>query len=466
MSDARREKAKPTSQARSHSPVSTQSTQRRIGNLPSSSRESLQAERRLSGFRSTPIPGAALKGVPGHDVLISTYGDSTERIQIRPHVPSSKALVPAHSGQFPHKALAHGEFADYASPPSDPSGRIVDVSDRPLVCSAFNGTGEIVIGGSDHALYSLDVNAPRKAPTKLYNKRWGHNDWVTGCTFLASGRVLSCGMDSKLCLWSLDKRRCQELQHHNRSISAVASGELDMAYSAAYDCTVAAWALRGSERETEGVAPISVLRGHKSPVLELVTQGSLVASGGKDGAIVCWDAPTGDCLMRMRAHDASVTKLLLRPNDGLLISGSADGFIKTWDPRTKDLLASSCSHKDKASGSGAPVAGLATVGEHLIVSGGADNSVQVMDRRRDGSPVFSFSSCRTGVYSLVAAPDDRCVFVGDGSGILSCFDVVAGRLCYGIGASSTGAVRCIIPISNNSQIVTAGEDGKLLFFTY
>ena len=138
--------------------------------------------------------------------------------------------------------------------------------------------------------------------------------------------------------------------------------ENSVVYSASYDGTVAAWALGGGERATENAKPCNVFKGHKSPVLELACQGPLVASGGKDGALLCWDSDSGSCLMRLRAHDAAVTALMFPSREeNVLISGSADGLIKTWDPRTKALLSSAALHKDRASGSGAPVAGLAAV---------------------------------------------------------------------------------------------------------
>ena len=412
----------------------------------------------------------APRGIPGHEVFIESFGDTTERIQIRAVKESgaTSRIAPARREQFAHEGMyTDVACTSYINPPQDPAGRLVDVSNRPLACAAFNGTNEVVFGGTDHALYALDLSQPGRGATKLYSKRWGHSDWVTGCAFTSSGRVLSGAMDSKLCLWSTDKRRCQELTHHTRSVSSVKAGANDTAYSASYDGTVAVWALGGGERATENAKPRSILTGHKSPVLELACQHSLVASGGKDGALLCWDVESEQCLMRARAHDAAVTALLFPPQESVvMVSGSADGFIKTWDPRTKALLSSAALHRDRASGSGAPVAGLAAVGEHCLVSGGADNAVHVLDRRRAAEPVCSFSSCRTGVYSVAAAPDGRCVFVGDGSGMLSCFDVARGQLCYGLGASEQGAVRCIIPAKDFSQVVTGGEDGKALVFSF
>lgn len=48
---------------------------------------------------------------------------------------------------------------------------------------------EVVVGGSDHALYSINVNDPSSKPITMYNKSNGHTDWVTSVTHLADGQV-------------------------------------------------------------------------------------------------------------------------------------------------------------------------------------------------------------------------------------------------------------------------------------
>eukprot|EP01036_Dinobryon_divergens_P039856 gene39856-52606_t len=73
-------------------------------------------------------------------------------------------------------------------------GRVIDVSDRLLICSSSNMRNEVVVGSADHALYSIDVLASdqpakgtldssrrggRKPYTVMYSKTCGHTDWVT-----------------------------------------------------------------------------------------------------------------------------------------------------------------------------------------------------------------------------------------------------------------------------------------------
>ena len=48
----------------------------------------------------------------------------------------------------------------------------------------------------------------------LYTRTYGHSEWVTGVTYLTDGRILSCAMDNKLCLWSAGGVRCVKLEGH------------------------------------------------------------------------------------------------------------------------------------------------------------------------------------------------------------------------------------------------------------
>jgi len=92
--------------------------------------------------------------------------------------------------------------------PLDPKGKSIDLSDRPLLCSSTDAArGEVVVGGSDHALYVIDAATGQRRRT-LYSKRFGHEEWVTAVTHLADGRVVSGAMDAKLCLWDSSGASC------------------------------------------------------------------------------------------------------------------------------------------------------------------------------------------------------------------------------------------------------------------
>ena len=88
------------------------------------------------------------------------------------------------------------------------AGQLVDLSDRPLLCMALSlDRNEAAIGGSDHSVYTVDLKSGRKART-LYTKKYGHTEWVTDVAYMADGRILSSGMDSKICVWDRAGVRC------------------------------------------------------------------------------------------------------------------------------------------------------------------------------------------------------------------------------------------------------------------
>ena len=78
----------------------------------------------------------------------------------------------------------------------------------------------IVTGSTDHGLrvYSMSTG---KQIRELFNKNFGHTEWVTACAILADNRVVSGGMDSNLCIWDSKSVRCKYLKEHTSSISKV-----------------------------------------------------------------------------------------------------------------------------------------------------------------------------------------------------------------------------------------------------
>jgi hypothetical protein len=53
---------------------------------------------------------------------------------------------------------------------------LVQLSERPLLCSAANwGSYEVVVGSSDHASYVVDAASGKKRRT-LYSKTTGHTE--------------------------------------------------------------------------------------------------------------------------------------------------------------------------------------------------------------------------------------------------------------------------------------------------
>jgi hypothetical protein len=123
--------------------------------------------------------------------------------------------------------------------PIDPSGNLIDLSDRPVLCGCVDPErGIAYVGCSDHAAYAVSTEASKKAAV-LFGKKSGHSEWVTAVAVSGdgSGRVVTAGMDAKLIVWAppaatagraryataaAASQQCDVFTGHFGSISAVA----------------------------------------------------------------------------------------------------------------------------------------------------------------------------------------------------------------------------------------------------
>jgi WD40 repeat protein len=270
--------------------------------------------------------------------------------------------------QFYHPRVSHahqgnGNIFVMGNGPSDPAGRQIDLSDRPLLCSSSNMRNEIVVGGSDHALYAIDVMDPKKRHVTMYTKTCGHTDWVTSVTHLADGQVISAAMDGKLCLWSAHSRnQCIDLARDSTHPVSKVVGDtrFNSAISCGYDGNIELWNLNDSQQEIPSasasrrpigrpgmsnsansrlapsvrISPMAVMTGHADPVLECSYFNSFFASGDKGGNLMIWDLNRAQALHRFRAHPGPITAIECNESSRIVITSGTDGFVKVWDPRS------------------------------------------------------------------------------------------------------------------------------------
>jgi WD40 repeat protein len=74
--------------------------------------------------------------------------------------------------------------------------------------------------------------------------------------------------------------------------------------------------------------------------------GKLVASAGRDGLVLVWEAGTGQLRHRLAAHRGSAIKLALAPGGGMLASGGEDTVIRLWDLASGRLVRALEGHRD------------------------------------------------------------------------------------------------------------------------
>eukprot|EP01138_Halocafeteria_seosinensis_P008942 gb/GECG01009139.1/.p1 GENE.gb/GECG01009139.1/~~gb/GECG01009139.1/.p1 ORF type:complete len:576 (+),score=67.05 gb/GECG01009139.1/:1-1728(+) len=353
--------------------------------------------------------------------------------------------------------------------PQNPEGDLVDLSDRPLLCMSVDiNRGEAVIGGSDHALYTVDLNARRKART-LYTKRYGHTEWVTCVTHLSDGRIVSGAMDARLCVWDTRGVRCSSLEGHFGSVSCVDSVN-QVVVSAGYDKTVRLWDANSSSQ-------LALCKGHSAPVLALEARGTMAVSGDRDGVGMVWDLQTGSSKGKLLGHKGHLTAVgWLRSGPGLpsdadlILTGAQDGHVRAWDCRMKNCVANIGAHAH-SSGTGAVGEIRSTTvsggtdptdpgtGSDFVVTAGADKGVCVLDPRKGFEVAHTFTEHRDFVYSLHTV--GSLAFSGAGDGTMITHDLSTFKPLWAIGANKA-AVRCIG--ATESTLVASGDDGNVLMW--
>lgn len=348
--------------------------------------------------------------------------------------------------------------------PRAPEGKVHSVSAQPLLCMGMSrDETEVVVGSSDHALYVISVGTARVRT--LYSKQYGHTEWVTCLAPLADGRILSGGMDSKICLWDATGGKCTHLLGHTGSVSCVLRLDDDRAVSTGYDKMVRLWNV--GRRRSPHPRDISVLQAGTAPILELafLFRGQHGVCGDRDGGVQVLDFQANQVLRQhLRAHTGHTTSVFGSQNEdaaSLYYSGGQDGMVQGWDMRQKDAIVSLALHLDPRKHTKGAVGFIRAPVEDptKLLTAGADGLIHVVDKRQAFRVLYSFTEHSDFIYSFhLRGP--LCLS-GAGNGMLHVHDWQTGNLLYGLGANQA-AVRAIATSSNH--LVAAGDDGHVIVY--
>ncbi|GMF26227.1 unnamed protein product [Phytophthora lilii] len=422
-----------------------------------------------AAFEELAAVEATRSGRERHDVgeqsLKLAGGSSAGRMTWSAVKPTSSA-----SGEL-HGAWLQG--------PSAPEGELHAVSAQPLMCMSMSADeSEVVVGSSDHALYVVPLEdsssrtssrgASRSRPRTLYTKKYGHTEWVTCVTHLPDRRVVSGGMDSKLCLWDATGVKCEDLLGHSGSVSCVLSVGEDVVLSAGYDKMLRLWNVgrRVSNRQRD----VGILKAGTAPILDvsLVSRDQLSAAvcGDRDGGVQVVDLQASKVVRKhANAHGGHTTSVLGSQQEDsaghCFFSGGQDGAIKVWDSRQKEAAFSLELHIDPRSGKAGAVGFLREPVEdtNVLITGGADGVINVLDKRQSYGIVHTFTEHLDFIYSLHVR--SQLCFSGAGNGMLHVHDWKQGKLLYGLGANQA-ALRAVA--ASESQLIAAGDDGGVIVY--
>lgn len=208
------------------------------------------------------------------------------------------------------------------------SGHNAAVSDVVL-----SSDGAYALSGSwDKTLRLWDLNQGKSIRSFI-----SHKSDVFSVGFSADNRqIISAGRDKTIKLWNTlgECKYTIEEDKHNDWVSCVRfspSTKQPLIVSAGWDKVIKVWNLTNCKLRANLVGHTGVIN-----TLTISPDGSLVASGGKDGAAMLWDINEGKHLYSLTANSA-ITALSFSPKNYWLCAATDSG-IEIWDLETKRII--------------------------------------------------------------------------------------------------------------------------------
>jgi len=204
---------------------------------------------------------------------------------------------------------------------------------EPVACVVLSSDGQFALSASwDKTMRLFDMNSG--ATVRTFQ---GHGKDVFSAAFSGDNRqIVSGSRDKTIKLWNT-LAECKYTiteDMHTDWVSVVVfspSAKMPLIVSAGWDKLVKVWNLTNCKLRTN-------LVGHTGVVYTAAVSpdGSLCASGGKDGTAMLWDVNDGKHLYSLDAG-GTINSLIFSPKNYWLCAAT-DSSIKVWDLENKNVL--------------------------------------------------------------------------------------------------------------------------------
>nr|ANM86115.1 guanine nucleotide-binding protein subunit beta-like protein A [Stygiella incarcerata] len=232
---------------------------------------------------------------------------------------------------------------------------------------ALSFDGQFALSASwDKSLRLWDLNTGA-CTTKFL----GHTKDVLAVSFSQDNRqIVSCSRDKTVKLWNTVGECKHTFEGHMDWVNDVkfSPGSEPQICSAGSDELVKVWDAPSMKLHLD-------LHGHTGIVnaLAISPDGSLCASGGKDGVAILWDIKDGKTLCKLDAN-SEILALEFSPNRYWLCAATTDG-VKLFDLESKKVIATLQAASDVAAQKGYPISMAWSHDGFILFAGHTDHNV-------------------------------------------------------------------------------------------
>ncbi len=145
----------------------------------------------------------------------------------------------------------------------------------------------------------------------------------------------------------------------------------------------------------------------------------LLATGGTDGVVRCWDVANGKELLTCKGHSSWVGSVAFSPDGKTLASGSADQTVKLWDCHSGECLRTWQGHSDLVRSVAFSPDG------KTLASGSNDRTVKLWDCHR-GECLQTWQGHSNWVLSVSFSPDGKTLASGGNDSTVKLWDCRSG----------------------------------------
>ncbi len=196
------------------------------------------------------------------------------------------------------------------------------------------------------------------------------------------------------------------------------------------------------------------VRGHRKAIASLAASpdGTLVASGARDGSVVLCTVEDGKAAARLDGHKGWVTSIAFDAAGKLIAAGTDDGAVRITDVTSKRRVIT-------LEAVGAWVSGLAlSPGGKLVASGGQDARVMVR-KVAGGGTVHELRGHRGSIETIAWSPSGRFIATGGADAIVRIRDAVTGDVVAA--ARAGGPIRCVAFHPSGRWLAAAGREERV-----